>query len=132
MSFSFLNDILFESLMKKCNVMAVRLCLPMWNMEEKGYKLRSLNYQSDWTNYYIYFLFFFTNLPKSQDICVFNSCCRDNSNYKVVYKMHEKNVIITWGKLQSILITSDSEQKKHDIFVQYYVELLRDMAKQTW
>ena len=37
--------------------------------------------------------------------------------------------MITYGKLQTIVITSDLKQKLQDISVQYYDELSRDMEK---
>ena len=63
------------------------------------------------------------NLPNVQATCS-KSRCRDNSNYAVVYEMHDKNVIITYGKLQ----TSDLKTKSVHTMLNY--RGIREM--QTW
>ena len=41
--------------------------------------------------------------------------------YTIVHEKHEQNVMITYGKLQTIVITSDLKQEMQDISVQHYM-----------
>ena len=51
--------------------------------------------------------------------------------YTIVNEKHEQNVMITYGKLQTIVITSDLKQEMQDISVQHYMWTIAGYGKKN-